>query len=100
MRRLLTSFALAAVAAPSVPVHAQSAQPTPPEIVVEGKRADENKRVCRSAVSTGSIMPTKTCRTKGEWEEIRQRSIMALEQAQQAQEGQRHTQALRGGTKE
>ena len=46
------------------------------------------------------IMPTKTCRTKGEWEEIRQRSIMALEQAQQAQEGQRHTQALRGGTKD
>lgn len=100
MRRLLTSLAAFAIAAPFVPAFAQSGQTSPPEIVVQGKRADENKRVCRSAVSTGSIMPTKTCRTKAEWEEIRQRSIIAMEQAQQAQEAQRHTQALRGGTKD
>ena len=95
MRRLLISFATLAIAAPAIPTHAQSAQTPSPEIVVEGKRADQNKRVCRSAVSTGSIMPTKTCRTKGEWEEIRQRSIIAMEQVQQAQEDQRLTQELR-----
>ena len=95
MRFSLVSFALIVVAAPWIPAKAQSGQTSSPEIVVEGKRPDENKRVCRSAVSTGSIMPTKTCKTKGEWEEIRQRSIMAMEQVQQAQEDQRHTQELR-----
>jgi len=104
MRRILQSFAAMALAA----THGSaSAQPnpapsanTPPEVVVEGKRLDENKRVCRTAVSTGSIMPTTICRTKAEWEEIRQRSIIAMEQAQQAQEWQRHTQALRNSVKE
>ena len=95
MRRMLISFVLIGVCAPSIPANAQSGQTSSPEIVVEGKRADQNKRVCRSAVSTGSIMPTKTCKTKGEWEEIRQRSIIAMEQVQAAQEGQRLTQELR-----
>ena len=95
MRRLVISLALFAIGAPTIPANAQSAQTPAPEIVVQGKRADENKRVCRSAISTGSIMPTKTCKTRGEWEEIRQRSIIAMEQIQQAQEDQRLTQELR-----
>ena len=47
----------------------------PDDVTVTGKRPDRDKLVCKSDVATGSIIPTQTCKTKGEWEEIRQRGL-------------------------
>ena len=66
-----------------------------PEVVVDGQRPDSQKRVCKTSVATGSIMPSRTCRTKAEWEAIQQRSIAAMEQVRDHHELQRHIQANR-----
>lgn len=44
-------------------------------IVVTGKA----KRVCERGVETGSLMPSRVCRTQSEWDEIRQAGINAVE---------------------
>ncbi len=58
------AFPLAAMAACllAVPALANEAAPA-------SKPAKERK-VCRSAVATGSIMARRTCRTKAEWDVI------------------------------
>lgn len=61
-------------------------------IVVKGKIPDADKRVCKTDVTTGSIIPKRTCRTKGEWEAIRLRSIAAAERMKTEQARRRHTQ--------
>ena len=82
-----------------VPAHSLAAQ-TPtgvetPEVVVEGKLRDDLKRVCKTQTATGSIMPTRTCKTKGEWEQIRQRSLAQLEQLKKDQDTDRMIQETR-----
>ena len=80
------------------PLAAQSPAPDAPKpepqetIVVTGKIPDADKRVCRTDVTTGSIIPKRTCRTKGEWEAIRLRSIAAAERMKAEQDRRRHTQ--------
>ena len=71
---------------------AQAAQG--PDVVVDGQRPD-SKRVCKTSIPTGSIMPSRICRTKAEWDALQQRSIAAMEQVQQHFELQRHIQANR-----
>lgn len=79
-------------------ISAQSTAPDAPKpesqetIVVTGKIPDADKRVCRTDVTTGSIIPKRTCRTKGEWEAIRARSIAAAERMKSEQDRRRHTQ--------
>ena len=62
------------------------------KITLTGKIPDADKRVCRTDVTTGSIIPKRTCRTKGEWEAIRARSIAAAERMKSEQDRRRHTQ--------
>ena len=55
------------------------AQPASPDIVVEGIVRDDQRRVCKHTTATGSIIPTRTCKTKAEWEQIRERGLAQLE---------------------
>lgn len=70
---------LLAVAAPAIAQSNEKAPTEPGDIVVTGKIRDADKKVCKTQVATGSIMPKRTCRPKGEWEEIRTRSLARLE---------------------
>ena len=45
------------------------------KIVVIGKA----KRVCERSIETGSLMPSRVCRTQGEWDELHQTAVNALE---------------------
>lgn len=45
------------------------------DITVTGKQAARDRVVCKTAVQTGSIVAKRTCRTAGEWEAIRERSL-------------------------
>jgi hypothetical protein len=45
------------------------------KIVVTGKA----KRVCERSIETGSLMPSRVCRTQGEWDELHQTAVNALE---------------------
>lgn len=49
-------------------------------ITVKGKQNPRDKRVCKRAVTTGSIMPKVTCKTFGEWELERERQLAQREQ--------------------
>lgn len=54
-------IALAAVAAlMASPLFAETEQPA----------KDPNKIICKSKAKTGTRFPTKTCRTRAEWEQI------------------------------
>ena len=86
---LLTSFSVS----PALAI-IQTPEPEPPEVVVEGKIPDANKRVCKSEGTTGSIIPKRVCRTKGEWEEIRARSLAIFERKKADQQSDRHTKAM------
>lgn len=63
-------------------------QTTPPPkdegIVVKGKKDAREKRVCKSAVATGSIVPKVTCKAAVEWEYERERALAARDAAMQA----------------
>ena len=65
--------------------------PKPDEVTVTGKRLEQDKRVCVSDVTTGSIMPKTICKTKGEWEEQRQRGLAAIQRLKDDRNAQRHT---------
>ena len=82
------------VAVPATHAAAQAGAQSP-EVIVEGKLRDDQKRVCKSSTATGSIMPTRTCKTKGEWEQIRQRSLAQLEQVKAEQDRERFLQESR-----
>ena len=75
-----------------LPASAQARQDSSPDIVVEGKGRDDLKRVCKQTTATGSIIPTRTCKTRSEWEEIRERSIAQIEQLERDQVQARFTQ--------
>ena len=66
----------------------------PPDVIVEGQIPDANKRVCKQMTSTGSIISNRTCKTKAEWEEIRTRSLAALDQIRKDQDRQRYLQCM------
>ena len=87
---LLAFFTLqSATAAAQATSEAQSQ-----EVIVEGKIPDANKRVCRQMTPTGSILQTRVCRTKGEWEEIRRRNIYVLEQIKKDQDRKKVVQCI------
>jgi hypothetical protein len=72
-----------------------SPTPAPGDVTVTGQRPDRDKMVCKSDVATGSIIPTQTCKTKGEWEEIRQRGLAKLETMRKDSASQRYLKDAR-----
>ena len=72
---------------------AQTAPPAP-EVVVEGQRLPQNKRVCKTGTTTGSIVPSRTCRTAAEWEAIRARGLALLEQLRNDQDLEQHLREM------
>jgi hypothetical protein len=48
-------------------------------VVVTGERNKANKRICKRAVATGSVMQKVTCRTAAEWNAATDKSIATLE---------------------
>ena len=92
--RLGFAVVLTLAFAANVQAHAmlQAAPKEPPgDIVVTGKIPDADKRVCKQTGATGSIIPKRECRTKGEWEDIRQRSIAAIDRLKADQQQRRNT---------
>lgn len=73
------------------PVAYAQRQPSSPDIVVEGKVRDDQKRVCKQITATGSILPVRTCKTKSEWEEIRERSLAQVDQIERDRTQERFT---------
>ena len=98
MRKMLTTCIILAFSVPALAQQAPpagAAAPEGQEIVVEGELPDAKKRVCKSSVATGSIMSKRVCRTKGEWEEIRERSIAAAERMKAEARAREHVRATR-----
>jgi hypothetical protein len=77
---------------------AAAPQARPGDIIVEGNRAARDKTLCKRSVPTGSILRATTCKTRGEWEEQRQRDVAALETIQRALEIRRDIRDVREGT--
>ena len=70
----------------------QSAEVDPPDdIVVTGKIPDADKKMCKTEAATGSIIPKRICRTKGEWEAMRARSLANLERLKKEEQERQHT---------
>ncbi|HUE78663.1 MAG TPA: hypothetical protein VMN38_03435 [Sphingomicrobium sp.] len=88
------AFALQLAATPTAPVPPSAAKEGS-AITVVGKQDPKNKRVCKSPVATGSIMPKRTCRTVGEWEAITARSVAALDRMKREEEDRRMVEELR-----
>jgi hypothetical protein len=79
-----------------------SADPPPPpqksgDVTVVGKRDPGSKRVCKRSVSTGSIMPSMTCRTADEWEQKRVKELAAIEKVKDEEEARQAAQEARKG---
>ena len=92
---LRIAFLLGSMAGLTATADAQPrSTPQSPEVIVEGRIPDSQKRVCKQATTTGSIIPTRTCKTKAEWEEVRARSIAALDQIRKDQDRQRYLQCM------
>lgn len=72
------------------------AAPAPDTITVTGKLPDGQKRVCQTSAQTGSILIKRVCKTKQEWEDIRVRSLAALERIKRQDERDAHTSATMG----
>jgi hypothetical protein len=66
---------------------------TPDDVTVTAKRLERDKRVCKSEVSVGHIMPKKVCKSKGQWEDERQRALVMIERLKDDRNSQRHTRA-------
>jgi hypothetical protein len=61
------AFLMGSMAALTATADAQpKSAPQSPEVIVEGRIPDSQKRVCKQATTTGSIIPTRTCKTKAE----------------------------------
>lgn len=93
IRLALLLFGLGALPAPAQAV-AQSI-PTSPDVIVEGKIPESQRLVCKQTIATGSIIPTRTCKTKADWERIRDRNIAQLDQLERDQVQQRFTNTSR-----
>jgi hypothetical protein len=88
--RLIVAAGLMLCPAPAAAGPGVSPPPAPDDVTVTGKRLDREKLVCKEDVTTGSIIPTRTCKTKGEWEEIRQRGLARLETMRNDRTSQRY----------
>src|SRR4051812_26642137 len=54
---------LASLAAPAFAAEPQAASSAPaPNIVVQGEQDPKQRKVCKSEVATGSVMPKRVCR--------------------------------------
>jgi hypothetical protein len=51
--------------------------------------------VCKSDVTTGSIIPTRVCKTKGEWEAIRQRDLATIQRLKDDRTREQHVRDAR-----
>jgi hypothetical protein len=91
----LSLFLVHAAAVGQSAPQGQPASPEGREIVVKGELPDAKKRVCKSSVATGSILSKKVCRTKEEWEYIRERSIASAERMKAEARARDHVQATR-----
>jgi hypothetical protein len=58
----LRAALLGGVLISAAPIHAEEKPASPPS-----SAEDDQKVVCRKEVVVGSIMPRRTCKTKGEW---------------------------------
>ena len=67
----------------------------PDPITVTGKLPDGQKKVCHTDAQTGSILVKRVCKTKQEWEDIRVRSVAALERRKEQDETDAQTRAMR-----
>lgn len=75
-----------------------SAQPAPaiptpavkqPEVIVTGKKP---RKRCETITKTGSILPSRICRTEEEWEAERAASLVALGRMQDDQQNRSNAQ--------
>jgi hypothetical protein len=92
MRKWTLIVAAILLPLPTATVAGPGASPTsaPGDVTVTGQRPDRDRIVCKSDVATGSIIPTQTCKTKGEWEELRQRGLAKLETMRKDEDIRRH----------
>jgi hypothetical protein len=97
MRKWTLIVAAILLPLPTATVAGPGASPTsaPGDVTVTGQRPDRDRIVCKSDVATGSIIPTQTCKTKGEWEEIRQRDLARLETMKNDENVRRHVSDTR-----
>ena len=67
----------AAIVGMAASAGAQSQGSTAPQekILVTGK----SKRICQRSVETGSLMPSRICRTQEEWDELQKGAMATLE---------------------
>ena len=93
---IIAGFGAAASAQAARSKAAPAATGTDP-IVVTGELPDAKERVCKKSVATGSIMPKRECRSRAEWEEIRQRSIAQVERHKKEREAELHVNDVRDG---
>lgn len=77
--------------APAQAAPAEPAEPGPP-IVVEGQK---EKKICRNATATGSIMSRRVCKTASQMAREEAEAQQALDRARAARETQDLTQELR-----
>jgi hypothetical protein len=64
---------------PALAQAAKGATAPPQGVTITGQRPDRDKMVCKSEAMTGSIMPQKVCKSKGAWEEDRDRALVMIQ---------------------
>ena len=72
-----SSAGLAQIAAPSIPT----------EVTASPAKAKPPKSICRSANTTGSMFPTRTCHSKEEWSAIDAANAANTERMSNARKG-------------
>lgn len=87
-------MAFALVTVGFAPANAPPPEPQQP-IDVVGKRDPGQKMVCRMAVSTGSIIPARVCKTAAQRDADTERSVRYKERATQDMETGQQVQELR-----
>lgn len=83
MFRIALPLALITMAA-AMPASAEESAQTPQPAA---EKPVKEKKVCKTDVGTGSIMPKRTCRTKAEWEALTEQSKGNLDRTRAADQG-------------
>src|SRR5690349_9568670 len=83
---ILASMIAGSVSAQQVQSSRPQASSQTRPIIVNGEPAPEDKKVCRSFVPTGSVMPQRTCKTQAQWEDERQAGLTLRDSLQKQQE--------------
>src|SRR5215210_4031274 len=68
---------------------------TPEDVTVTARRLERDRRVCKSEVSVGHIMAKKACKSKGQWEDERQRALVVVQRIKDDRARQQHTRDSR-----